>query len=181
MIASITSLAKALDERDNYTRFHSENVAKYAVKIANKIRMPDRFIEELRLASMLHDIGKIGVRDLILLKPGSLTHEEYEVIKKHPEKGAAILRPIPSLSNIIPYILSHHERFDGNGYPGGLSGDEIPLGARIISVADTYDGITTDRPYRKKKSHEDAIKLMKSISGSQLCPFCIEAFLSLLD
>jgi putative nucleotidyltransferase with HDIG domain len=180
MLASISSLAKALDERDNYTRYHSENVAKYAVMIASSIGLSKEEIEKLRLAAILHDIGKIGIRDEILLKKSELSPEEYKMIQEHPEKGAAILQPIPSLKDIIPYILYHHEKYDGKGLKG-LKGEDIPLGARILAVADAYDALTTDRPYRKCLEKDDAIKIIRENSGKHFCPDCVENFLKIFD
>lgn len=180
MLASISSLAKALDERDNYTRYHSENVAKYTVMIASSIGLNKEEIEKLRLAALLHDIGKIGIRDEILLKKGKLSPEEYKTILEHPEKGAAILQPIPSLKDIIPYILYHHEKYDGKGLKG-LQGDDIPLGARILAVADAYDALTTDRPYRKCVEKDDAIKILKENAGTHFCPTCVENFIKIFD
>ena len=180
MLASISSLAKALDERDTYTRYHSENVAKYTVMIASSIGLSKGEIEKLRLAAILHDIGKIGIRDEILFKRDKLTSEEYKMIQKHPEKGAAILQPIPSLKDIIPYILYHHEKYDGNGLKG-IKGEDIPLGARILAVADAYDALTTERPYRKCLEKEDAIRMIRESSGIHFCPTCVENFVKIFD
>ncbi|MBI5185871.1 MAG: response regulator [Nitrospinae bacterium] len=180
MIASIAALAKALDERDPYTRFHSQNVSDYSVEMAKKIGLGNREIEQIRLSGIVHDIGKIGIRDAILLKEGPLTEDEFLLIQEHPGKGASILRPIPSLKPIIPFIQHHHERMDGKGYPNGLKGDNIPLGARIISVADTYDALTTDRPYRKGMPTADAVDIMVKSSGTHLCKDSLEAILQVL-
>lgn len=180
MLASISSLAKALDERDNYTRYHSENVAKYTVMIASSIGLSKEEIEKLRLAALLHDIGKIGIRDEILFKKDKLSPEEYKKIQEHPEKGASILQPIPSLKDIIPYILYHHEKYDGSGLKG-LNGEDIPLGARILAVADAYDALTTDRPYRKCVEKDDAVRIIKENSGKHFCPACVENFIKIFE
>jgi len=180
MLASISSLAKALDERDNYTRYHSENVAKYTVMIASSIGLSKEEIEKLRLAALLHDIGKIGIRDEILFKKDKLSPEEYKTIQEHPEKGASILQPIPSLKDIIPYILYHHEKYDGSGLKG-LNGEDIPLGARILAVADAYDALTTDRPYRKCVEKDDAVRIIKENSGKHFCPACVENFMKIFE
>lgn len=181
MIASIAALAKALDERDPYTRFHSQNVSDYSVEVAKKLGLNHMEIEQIRLSGIVHDIGKIGIRDAILLKPGPLTEEEFILIQEHPVKGAAILKPIPSLKPIIPFIQHHHERMDGKGYPSGLKENYIPLGARIISVADTYDALTTDRPYRKGMSTSQAVEIMTKSAGAHLCKESLEAFLRVLE
>ncbi len=181
VLASITSLAKALDERDSYTRFHSGNVARYAVAIGRAAGLNSVETESLRLAGLLHDIGKIGVPDKILHKPGRLTLEEFEKVKEHSFRGAEILQPIPSLDGVIPAILHHHERFDGGGYPEGLRGKEIPAAAQILAVADTYDALVTDRPYRKGMPREKAVAIMKEVSGSQLSPDYVALFLQWLQ
>ena len=181
MISSIEALAKALDERDPYTRFHSQNVSEYSVGIAKILGLKAQEIEQIRLSAIVHDIGKIGIRDAILLKPGPLTEEEFLSIQEHPVKGASILKPIPSLKPIIPFIQYHHERMDGRGYPSGLKGNAIPLGARIISVADTFDALTTDRPYRKGLTQGEALDIMKKSTETHLCSTCMEAMLQVLE
>lgn len=180
MLATITSLAKAIDQRDPYTRFHSENVSRYASAIAESAGMTSRDIEDIRLAGLLHDIGKIGVRDDILLKPGALTAEERTKIEEHSERGAKILQPVPSLGDIIPMILHHHERLDGSGYPYGLEGDNIPVGAQIMAVADTYDALVTDRPYRPGMSPVKAIGILKQETGTHLSAWYVEMFLEIV-
>jgi len=177
MIASITSLVQALEARDVYTRGHSEMVADLSVAMATEIGFSDEELQTMRMAARLHDLGKIGVRDDILLKPGPLTDSEFTLIKRHPVIGAEILGPIPSLEPIIPGVLYHHERMGGQGYPEGLKGDRIPLPARIIAVADTYDSITSERPYQAKTSKDNALQIIESLSGSELCPECVEAFM----
>lgn len=178
IIGSITSLVLALEARDQYTRGHSDMVAGIAVEMARKMGFDEEQIERTRISGKLHDLGKIGIRDDILLKPGSLSVEEYSIIKQHPTIGADILSPIPSLADIIPAIASHHERLDGKGYPQGLKGSQIPLLARIIAVADTYDALTSSRSYRKGFSHEKALQIVMDVKGTQLCPDCVHIFLS---
>ena len=148
MLSSITSLIQALEARDVYTRGHSEAVAEIAVGMGRVMGFEDDELESLEIAARLHDLGKIGIPDSVLLKPGKLTVKEYEVIKTHPTIGAGILEPIPSMAPLIPAVMSHHERMDGKGYPQGLKGKDIPLWARIIAVGDIYHALTSNRPYR---------------------------------
>lgn len=178
IIASITSLIQALEARDVYTRGHSEMVADLSVAVANELGFNNEDLQNIRIAARLHDLGKIGVRDDILLKPGPLTDAEFELMRQHPVIGADILRSIPSLAPIIPGVLYHHERVNGQGYPEGLKGDQIPLAARIIAVADMYDSITSKRLYRAKRSKDKALKIIREVSGSELCPDCAQAFLN---
>ena len=177
MLASITALAEALEARDPYTRGHSDAVAEIAVGIARCMGLEEQELDNLRIGGRLHDIGKIGVPDDILLKPGRLTDEEFAVIKRHPTVGAGILAPIPSLAEVLPVVEQHHEHFDGNGYPLGLAGESISLNARITAVADCYDALTSDRPYRQGMSHEEALAIIRELRGSQLCPDCVDAFI----
>jgi putative two-component system response regulator len=177
LIGSITSLILALEARDQYTRGHSESVSIFLVDIAREMSLDEDRMERVKIAGKLHDLGKIGIRDDILLKPGPLNDEEWKILKLHPLIGAEILAPIQSLADIIPAIASHHERIDGKGYPEGLKGDRIPLLARMVAVADTYDALTSDRPYRKGFSNEDALTLIEDLKGSQLCPDCVQCFL----
>jgi response regulator RpfG family c-di-GMP phosphodiesterase len=165
MIASITSLITALEARDNYTRGHSEAVGRIVSGMLRIAGASQEEIETVTIGGRLHDIGKIGVRDEILLKPGRLTDEEFSHIKKHPVIGANIIKSIPSFSDVIPIVLSHHERLDGKGYPQGLKGDDIHLWARMTAVADTYHSLTSDRPYRKGMTREKRFKLLKMPSA----------------
>ena len=181
LIGSITSLVHALETRDRYTRGHSENVALIATGIARFMRFNESECEMITLAGRLHDLGKIGVRDSILLKPGPLTAEEFAVIKTHPRIGAEILGSIPSLAPVIPGVLHHHEHIDGNGYPDGLQDDAIPLMARIIAVADMYDSLTSDRPYHPSRSQATALQIMQDVVGTQLCPECFAHLLQWLQ
>lgn len=179
MLAGITSLIAALEARDPYTKGHSEAVARLVVQIGQQMNAGAEAIDSLNIAGQLHDIGKIGIPDSILLKPDWLTEKEFSIIRKHPVIGASILGTIPSIQPLLPVILHHHERFDGKGYPDGLKGTQIMLWARIAAVADTYHALTSDRPYRRGMSHEDAVAILEDNRGSQLCPDCVDAFLQL--
>jgi putative nucleotidyltransferase with HDIG domain len=182
-IQTSISLAAAIDARDPYTRGHTERVTKYALAIANELdgipeaQAYENFKETLHVAALLHDVGKIGVPDSILNKKSQLTKEEYERVKDHSITGAAILYPIRELGDIAREVRAHHERYDGTGYPDGLKGENIPFISRIISVADTYDAITSDRPYRQKSMGEVALQIIKDNSGTQFDPIVVSAFL----
>ena len=178
MIASITSLITALEARDNYTRGHSEAVGRIVSGMLGIAGASQKEIETVTIGGRLHDIGKIGVRDEILLKPGRLTEQEFAHIKKHPVIGANIIKSIPSFSDVIPIVLSHHERLDGKGYPQGLKGDNIHLWARMTAVADTYHSLTSDRPYRKGMVKGKALQIFEDATGTQLCPNCVDLFFS---
>jgi len=179
---TIKALAQAIDARDHYTHKHSENVARYAVKIAEAMNLPSHDIEVILGACELHDIGKIGVLDNILSKESALTEEEKEQIKLHSLKGAQILEPLNFLEEMILLVRQHHENYDGTGYPDGHKGEEIPLGARIIRVADAYDAMTSARAYRKTPlSKQEAIEEIKRNSGKQFDPKVVEAFLKVVD
>jgi len=179
---TIRALAQAIDARDHYTHSHSENVSKYSVALARELGFAVKDIEIMRDAAELHDIGKIGISDLILLKPSSLTQEEWLEIKKHPQTGAQILEPLTFLSEVIELVRQHHEHFDGSGYPGGKKGPDILQGARILHVADAYDAMVSARSYRKVPlSKEQAIAELKRNSGTQFDPQVVEAFLKLMS
>lgn len=168
------TLAAALDARDPYTAGHSLRVAEYAVKIGELAELPEDRIDELRKSALLHDIGKIGIRDAILLKDGRLTDEEWEQVKQHPVLGEAILKqvePADAMAPYLPGVRSHHERYDGKGYPDGLAGEEIPLFGRIIAVADAFDAMTSDRPYRKGLARDRAIDILERGRGTQWDPY----------
>ena len=167
---SIQMLAGAVDEKDPYTKGHSDRVTKYSVMIARELGMSQEEVEKIRIAAQLHDVGKIGIEDRILKKPGALTPEEYEVMKSHTVRGANILRPVEQLREMIPGIELHHESMDGKGYPYGLKGNEIPLSARIIAVADTFDAMTTNRPYQAAHEPEYALKIINTLSRNRLDP-----------
>ena len=176
LLASITSLIKALEARDPYTRGHSESVAEIVAGMATIMGKNSEEIELLSTAGRLHDLGKIGVPDSILLKPGRLSDEEYAIIKQHPVAGANIFAPIETLKEIIPIILHHHERLDGKGYPDGLKGQKIPFWARATAVADTYHALTSDRPYRKGMEKDKALQIIEDARETQLCPDCVDIF-----
>ncbi len=177
IIASIGSLVSALEARDSYTRGHSESVATIVSGMAALMGASRDEIDRITIGGKLHDIGKIGVRDSVLLKPGALTDEEFSEIQQHPLIGATILESIPSLSDIVSIVSCHHERMDGKGYPHGLKGDSIPQSARMTAVADTYNALTSDRPYRKGMSQEKALQIIEDIKGPQLCPESVAIFL----
>lgn len=174
-MGSIQMLAGAVDEKDPYTRGHSDRVTRYSVLIAAEMQQPADFIEIVRVAAQLHDVGKIGIEDRILKKPGALTPEEFDVMKTHTTKGANILRPVAQLKDMIPGIELHHESLDGRGYPRALKGDEIPLLPRIIAVADTFDALTTNRPYQQAHEAHDALRIIHSLSGKRLDPAAVIA------
>ncbi len=176
----ITALANAIDAKSPWTKGHSERVTSYAVAIAQEMGMDEKGIEDIRIAGLLHDIGKIGTYDVLLDKPGRLTEEEYEIVKRHPEKGVELLYPIKHLRHILPWIRHHHERWDGKGYPDGLKGQEIPLQARILAVADTFDSMTAERPYRQTPGREKAVEELRRCSGTQFDPDVVDAFLRVL-
>jgi len=157
LVSNLTALVHTIEAKDPYTKDHSERVTRYALEISEVIGMNEKNKEAIRFAGPLHDIGKIDARDDILLKPGKLTKEEYEEIKKHVVIGEEILRPLKFLHLESDIVRHHHENFDGTGYPDGLKGEAIPLLARIMSVADTYDALTSTKPYRKKRTHEEAL------------------------
>jgi putative nucleotidyltransferase with HDIG domain len=166
-IGSIRMLAAAIDEKDPYTRGHSGRVAKYSTIIAQELRLTAEELDKLKISALLHDVGKIGVDDRVLKKPGSLTPEEFEIMKTHTTKGANIMRPVSQLKDMLPGIELHHEHLDGRGYPYGLSGPQIPLMARIIAVADTLDAMTTNRPYQSAMDLEYALGRIKALTGSK--------------
>ncbi len=170
------ALAEAIEQRDPYTGGHTRRVLNYSVAVAMEMNLSEEEIENLKLAAILHDIGKIGVEDRILRKQGPLNEEEFESMKKHPEIGAEIIKRISSLKGVIPGILYHQERYDGKGYPSGAKDGEIPLSARIIAVCDTFDAMTTDRPYRKGLGVQAALEELKKFAGIQFDPDVVNGF-----
>jgi putative nucleotidyltransferase with HDIG domain len=182
-VQTIRALAEAVDAKDAYTRGHSERVGVYASKIAREMNFAKDFIERVYIAGLLHDVGKIGVRDAVITKPSRLTPEEYEEIKKHPEIGAKILEPVDFLKDVAACVRHHHEWYDGSnrGYPERLSGDQIPLPSRIILVADTVEAMTSDRPYRKALSLEAVVSEIHRFTGSQFDPKVSDAFVRLIE
>jgi|LSQX01.2.fsa_nt_gb PAS domain S-box-containing protein/putative nucleotidyltransferase with HDIG domain len=180
-VQTIDALVAAIEAKDQYTRGHSQRVSSIAVKIADRIGMAKQQIEELRIAGILHDIGKIGISDRILLKKGPLTKEEYEIIKKHPAISNRILYPIGLSERILKAVAFHHERFDGKGYPFGLTNESLGLEPQIIAVADAYDAMTSSRPYRGALSYEKAVAELKNNKGSQFHPGIVNVMLQLLE
>lgn len=178
---TISSLVKAVEAKDLYTKGHSERVAELSAMIANQINLSEEKIEQLKQVAILHDIGKIGVPKEILIKPGKLDEEEFAYIKEHPKIGAQILKNVEFLQDLIPAIFHHHERIDGNGYNSGLIGNKIPLFARIIAIADSYDAMTSNRAYRKALSSEKVIDEFKNGSGSQFDPELVKALFEVLS
>jgi response regulator RpfG family c-di-GMP phosphodiesterase len=174
-LATIMALANSIEARDKYTRGHTERVWSFATAIASQLGWPPERKLELRMGAILHDIGKIAIPDRILNKQGLLTTEEFEVMKRHPVQGARIVEGIPFLEPALPYILYHHERYDGKGYPYGLKGEEIPIQGRLLAVADTLDAVSSDRPYRKGKRFSEAVEEVIRCSQSQFDPGMVEA------
>ncbi len=174
---SIKSIAAAVDAKDPYTQGHSDRVTAYSVEIARSMGLSAEEIKNIRLAAMLHDVGKIGISDSVLSKKGALTDEEFEEMKKHPEKGAQIMSPIDALRDIIPGLRYHHERYGGGGYPTGIAGEDIPLMARVISVADTFDAMTTKRPYQNPMTPEFAVSKIYELRKSKYDEKVVEAFI----
>lgn len=175
------SLAQALEAKDFYTRGHSERVADLAVRLGETMGFSEKEEENMRRGGLLHDIGKIGIKESILLKPGKLTEEEMAHIRSHPARGYDICAPLKTLEPCLPIIRSHHERYDGDGYPDGLKGDDIPLKARITAVADAFDAMTTDRPYRKGMATETALKIFENeIDSGQWDPNVVKALMKIM-
>jgi HD-GYP domain-containing protein (c-di-GMP phosphodiesterase class II) len=179
--SSIQMLAGAVDEKDPYTRGHSDRVTRYSMLIATELALKDEEIERIRISAQLHDVGKIGIEDRILKKPGALTPEEFEIMKTHTTKGAAILRPVDMLREMIPGIELHHESLDGRGYPFGLKGDQIPLMPRIIMVADTFDAMTTNRPYQAAMDPEYVIRIINSLASTKFDPVVVAAMTKVFE
>lgn len=180
-LSSIQMLAGAVDEKDPYTRGHSDRVTRYSVLIATEMGLKDEDIDKIRISAQLHDVGKIGIEDRILKKPGALTPEEFEVMKTHTTKGAAILRPVEALRDMLPGIELHHESLDGRGYPHGLKGDQIPLMPRIIMVADTFDAMTTNRPYQAAMDPEYVIRIINSLAATKFDPHVVSAMTKVFE
>ena len=177
-MGSIQMLAGAVDEKDPYTRGHSDRVTRYSLMIAREMGLDPGFLEILRVSAQLHDVGKIGIEDRILKKPGALTPEEFEIMKTHTTKGANILRPVPQLREMLPGIELHHESLNGRGYPYGLKGDDIPLLPRVIAVADTFDALTTNRPYQQAHDAVEALRIIENLSGQRLDSSAVTALMA---
>jgi HD-GYP domain-containing protein (c-di-GMP phosphodiesterase class II) len=178
---AIQMLAGAVDEKDPYTRGHSDRVTRYSVLIATEMGLKEDDVEKIRVSAQLHDVGKIGIEDRILKKPGALTPEEFEIMKTHTTKGAAILRPVEALREMLPGIELHHESLDGRGYPYGLKGEQIPLMPRIIMVADTFDAMTTNRPYQAAMDPEYVIRIINSLAATKFDPTVVAAMTKVFE
>jgi putative nucleotidyltransferase with HDIG domain len=177
VLDTVTSLAFAIDAKDHYTQGHSQKVSAYAALIAEALGMSDAEVEEIRLGGVLHDIGKVGIPENILNKNGPLNPDEWETMKSHVKFGAKILEPLTPLARIREMVLHHHEFFDGSGYPDALTGDRIPLGARIIAIADAYDTITSDRTYKKARNASDALAELERCANGQFDGVIVELFI----
>ncbi len=177
--AVVCSLNQLLDLKDLNTGVHSTRLAEWALHVAGEIGLDETAFPDIEVAALLHDIGKIGIPDAILNKPGRLTGDEYDLMKKHPEYGWIVLRSLPGFERVSLLILHHHESFDGKGYPGGLAGDEIPMGSRIVSVIDAFDAMVSSRPYRQGLPLEEATRRLIQASGTQFDPRVVERFLPL--
>jgi len=177
---SVSALSQAIDAKDGFTRGHADRVSRIAGAVAREMGLNERDIEQIELAGLLHDIGKIGVDDRILMKPSRLEPDEQELMRRHPMYGASILEPSAALRPLVPMVLSHHENYDGSGYPEGRKGEEIPLGSRIIIVADAYEAMTSDRIYRKAPGHDRAMDQLNKYKGIQFDPKVVRAIEQLL-
>ena len=181
-LRTVKALAQAIDARDHYTHSHSVNVTRYAVIIAQEMNLSAEEVDEIRQACGLHDLGKIGIHDYVLTKPGKLTAQEWEEVRLHSLKGAEILEPLTFLKGAIKLIQQHHERYDGKGYPYGIKGETINLGARIMAVADAFDAMISERPYREKPlTKQEAIEEIKENSGTQFDPQVVQTFFEITD
>ena len=180
-LGTITSLSAAIEAKDKYTRGHSDRVFYYALQMAKELKLNKRNIEQLRYASFLHDLGKIGIPDAILMKPGKLTPEEYALVKEHPKVGERILNPIRFLEQTKNIIRHHHERVDGKGYPDGLDFENISIEERIIAIADAYDSMRSERPYRDPLGKQESLEILKEEAGKQFCPKCVDVFVKIIE
>ena len=178
-LGTLQSLVAAIDAKDPYTRVHSQRVALLSRDLAAALGMPEEFVKRIHLAGLVHDVGKIGVPEAVLCKPGRLTEEEMSRIRQHPQIGYKILKDIPQLRELLPAVLCHHEAWDGGGYPAGLSGEEIPLIARIVSVADSFDAMSSSRTYRSALSREQVFAELERCAGTQFDPALVPTFLGL--
>lgn len=180
-LETIRTLAAAIDAKDPYTRGHSERVASYSMAISRHLGLSQEEVFRVHIAAILHDVGKLGIRDGILNKPGGLSDEEFEIMRQHPAIGAQIMSPIRVFKDIIPGIRNHHETWEGTGYPDRLKGDEIPMVARIIGVSDTFDAMTTDRPYQEAMTLDYVLAKMRSLAGTRYDPLVIDAFMAAVE
>jgi putative nucleotidyltransferase with HDIG domain len=180
-VDAVVALARAMDARDTYTADHSERMARWAEAVARRMGCSEEEVREVRWAALLHDIAKLATPDAVLRKPGPLTPEEWEVVKRHPVVGEEILKPVRRLAGVARLVRHHQERWDGTGYPDGLRGEQIPLGARILAVVDAYTAITDHRPYRPARTHEEAVTELRRCAGTQFDPAVVSAFLQVLE
>jgi diguanylate cyclase (GGDEF)-like protein/putative nucleotidyltransferase with HDIG domain len=180
-VSIIYALAATVDAKDHSTYGHSKKVSQYAVAMAQTLGLPEDRVATIRAAGLLHDIGKIAIPDSVLQKAGPLTPEEWEPMRQHPELGMEILKHVIDLVNCLPGILHHHEHFDGTGYPGGLKGEEIPLEARVLSIADAYDAITSMRPYHNQLPPQEALEEMRRCAGTQFDPALVKVFCQTIE
>lgn len=181
LYSSLTMIAHAIDLKDIYTGKHAREVANIAVRIARTLRLPEMDVRNIRFAGLLHDIGKIGVSGGIIRKPSKLTVEEESAMKRHPVIGADIMQPIELLTDAARLVRHHHEHYDGSGYPDGLAGEDIPTGSRIVFVADAFNAMTTDRPYRRARSRQEAMKILQEYAGYQFDPAVVRALESVIE
>src|SRR5439155_14886538 len=177
-LGTVKALAAAIDGKDPYTRGHSERVSRFSVATAQALGLAEADIEKIRISALLHDVGKIGIDDRVLKKPAALTDEEFEIMKSHPQKGFKIMSQIPAMRDFLPGMYMHHEMINGEGYPQGLQGDQIPMQARVVSVADTFDAMTTERPYQRAMDLESALTRLKSFIGSRYDARVVAAFIA---
>jgi putative nucleotidyltransferase with HDIG domain len=183
-LKTVSVLAQAVELRDDYTGNHTQRVTRYATMLGEKLELPEDQLELIKIGGPLHDIGKIGIDDAILRKPGRLTKDEYDIMKTHTTKGAEILASVPEMEPIIPIVRNHHERWDGSGYPDELAGEEIPLLARIVAVADAFDAMTSNRPYHENKKGKPPAWAFGEVErqlGKQFCPTTGAAFISIRE
>lgn len=173
-MATLEALITALDAKDPYSRGHADRVADIAATVAGELGLADEEVERIRMAGRLHDVGNVGIRDDILYRPGPLSNEERVHVRDHVRIGVKILQPIAPLRSVTRLVASHHERWDGKGYPEGLKGEEIPMGARILAAAELYDALTTSRPYKDPLPQEKAIAIIEKASGTMLDPAVAE-------
>jgi len=181
LYSSLTMIAHAIDLKDVYTGRHARDVADIAIRIARAMRLPEAEVRTIRFAGLLHDIGKIGISGGIIRKPGTLTPDETAVMKRHPVIGADIMQPVELLTDAAHLVRHHHEHYDGTGYPDGLKGEDIPLGSRIVFVADAFNAMTTDRPYRRARSKQEALKILKEHADGQFDAAVVDALKSVID
>jgi len=179
-LGAVEALVKAVEAKDPYTKGHSERVARFAVAIAREMGLASEQVEDIKIGAMLHDVGKIGVPEVIINKTDKLTEDEWEVIRDHPKVAAQILDPFNTSKDVLAMVYHHHERYDGKGYPAGLKGDDIPLAARILKVADSFEAMTSGRPYRSAKTRSEAVQELKTYSGSHYDPTVVSALLRVL-